>query len=224
VPLLARAREAGVACVVATQGLADLERVDRTLPQQVVQNTAVRVLLRQGSADDARAWARHAGEHEREELTRQLDYGLLLGGPETARASVRWQRDFNVQPDELQVLRTGDAVVDLTAIVGQRRVIERVRIARPRDAAESVWTENGNAVWAAASDHAPPARPRPDQLRLVDQPPAPRSRSGKPAPRGGRKGSRSNPRHAAASFEPELGKNGHGPEPGKNGHQRDGAP
>ncbi|MBV9543377.1 MAG: DUF853 family protein, partial [Chloroflexi bacterium] len=35
VPLLARTREAGMACVLATQGLADLARVDRDLPQQI---------------------------------------------------------------------------------------------------------------------------------------------------------------------------------------------
>jgi hypothetical protein len=68
-PLLARA--AGVACVLATQGLADLARVDRALPQQVAQNSAVRVLPRQASADDALAWARHPGQYEREERSRR---------------------------------------------------------------------------------------------------------------------------------------------------------
>ena len=75
VPLLARAREAGAAVVLATQGLADLERVDRALPQQIVQNTAVRVLLRQQSSDDALAWARHLGELEREEIEPALRAG-----------------------------------------------------------------------------------------------------------------------------------------------------
>jgi len=57
VPLLARSRESGMACVLATQGLADLARVDRDLPQQITQNTAVRLTLRQGSADDQEAWS-----------------------------------------------------------------------------------------------------------------------------------------------------------------------
>jgi hypothetical protein len=57
VPLLARSRESGMACVLATQGLADLARVDRDLPQQITQNTAVRLALRQGSADDQEAWS-----------------------------------------------------------------------------------------------------------------------------------------------------------------------
>jgi hypothetical protein len=52
IPLLARTREAGMMCVLATQGLADLARVDPSLPQQITQNTAVRLALRQGSAED----------------------------------------------------------------------------------------------------------------------------------------------------------------------------
>src|ERR1700680_2001499 len=39
VPLLARTREAGMACVLATQGLADLARVDAQPPQEMTQNT-----------------------------------------------------------------------------------------------------------------------------------------------------------------------------------------
>lgn len=132
VPVLARAREAGIACVVATQGLADLARVDRALPQQVVQNTAVRVLLRQGSAEDALAWARHGGEYEREELSRHLDSTLFGGFGDTGRAATRWRRDFYVSPDELRVLGTGEAVVWAAPLGRQPRRIERVRVAPPR--------------------------------------------------------------------------------------------
>jgi hypothetical protein len=128
VPLLARAREAGIACVVATQGLADLARVDRALPQQIIQNTAVRVLLRQGSAEDAFAWARHGGELEREELSRRTD----SEGRDLGEGYVRWQRDFHVRPEELQVLGTGEAVVQVAPIGGTRGQLDRVRIAQPR--------------------------------------------------------------------------------------------
>ena len=89
VPLLARTREAGVACVVATQGLADLARVDRALPQEIVQNTTVRILLRQGSSEDALAWARHGGELEREELSRRTDNSGNDVGEGYARLAAR---------------------------------------------------------------------------------------------------------------------------------------
>jgi len=105
VPVLARAREAGIACVVATQGLADLTAINRAMPQQVVQNTAVKILLQQRSAEDATARARHGGEYEREEWNRTYDHA----GERSC--STRWRRDFYVSPDDLRVLGTGDAVV-----------------------------------------------------------------------------------------------------------------
>jgi hypothetical protein len=132
VPVLARAREAGVACVVATQGLADLERVDRALPQQVVQNAAVRVLLRQGSDEDALAWARHLGQYEREEAARHLGPRLFGGLGDSGRATAHWRRAFYVPPDELHALGTGEAVVWVAPLDRRPRRLERVRLAPPR--------------------------------------------------------------------------------------------
>src|SRR5439155_196145 len=85
------------------RNLAELERVDRALPQQVVQNTAVRVLLRQQASEDALAWARHLGEFEREELSRRLEPGGLFGGGErdTGQHQTHWRRDYHVRPEEL---------------------------------------------------------------------------------------------------------------------------
>jgi hypothetical protein len=133
VPLLARAREAGAAVVLATQGLADLERVDRALPQQIVQNTAVRVLLRQQSAEDALAWARHLGELEREEVSRRFEpVGFFGGTQDTGQYQTHWRRDYHVRPEELQALGTGEAIVQVAPVVQRRRRLERVRIAQPR--------------------------------------------------------------------------------------------
>lgn len=137
IPLLARAREAGVACVVATQGLADLDRVDRALPQQVVQNTAVRILLRQQSHPDSLAWAYHIGEFEREELSRRLEPGGFgQGERDTGDWSTRWRRDFYVRPEELQALATGEAIVQVAPVIERRRRLERIRIAQPQVAAD----------------------------------------------------------------------------------------
>src|SRR5919204_5874083 len=85
-------------CVLATQVLADLARVDRDLPQQITQNTGVRLALRQGSADDQEAWS------------------ALLGGaplPFAGSAYVRRERARAVAPDELAMLRTGEAYLQV---------------------------------------------------------------------------------------------------------------
>ena len=51
--LVGRAREAGLAVVLATQGPSDLEAVDRALLSQVLQDTAWQLAFRQGSPQDA---------------------------------------------------------------------------------------------------------------------------------------------------------------------------
>ena len=51
--LVGRARESGLAVVLATQGPSDLQAVDRSLLSQVLQDTAWQVVFRQGSPDDA---------------------------------------------------------------------------------------------------------------------------------------------------------------------------
>src|SRR5207302_7033343 len=52
--LVGRARESGLAVVLATQGQGDLEAVDRALPPQVLQDTAWQLAFRRGSPQDAR--------------------------------------------------------------------------------------------------------------------------------------------------------------------------
>jgi hypothetical protein len=127
VPLMARTREAGMACALATHGLADLARVDRPLPQQVVQNAGTRIVLRQGSHEDARAWAYTLGEVQREELSRRIEDGRDWGG-----GSTHWRRDFRVQPEDLSVLGPGDAVVQIAPLGQSSARLERVRLARPK--------------------------------------------------------------------------------------------
>lgn len=131
VPLMARTREAGMACVLATQGLSDLARVDRPLPQQVVQNAATRVVLRQGSHEDAQAWALALGQVQREELSRRIENGRDRGD-----GSTQWRRDFRVQPEDLAVLEPGEAVVQVAPLGRGKARLERMRLARTRPSAQ----------------------------------------------------------------------------------------
>jgi Type IV secretion-system coupling protein DNA-binding domain/FtsK/SpoIIIE family len=213
VPLLARAREAGVACVVATQGLADLERVDRTLPQQIVQNVAVRVLLRQQTAEDALAWARHLGELEREELSRRLEPGGWFGSSErdTGAWSTHWRRDFHVRPEELQALGTGDAILHVVPLGRAARRLERLRVARPAP------LPTPPVEWAPSTLLAPPpplrpswpgARPPdPNAAGAPVVPPRRRDDRGMAGPPGRARAARTRspapPPHAATELEPE---------------------
>jgi hypothetical protein len=103
-------------CVLATQGLADLARVDASLPQQITQNTAVRLALRQGSVEDQEGWS------------------ALLGGAPIPYSDSRFvdrNRARAVSPDELATLRTGEAFLQVMPTNGDA-VRKRLWIARPR--------------------------------------------------------------------------------------------
>src|SRR5207253_7131516 len=116
IPLLARTREAGMMCVLATQGLADLARVEASLPQQITQNTAVRLALRQGSAEDQEGWS------------------ALLGGAPVPYSDSRFvdrNRARAVSPDELATLRTGEAFLQVMP-TEHDAIRKRLWIARPR--------------------------------------------------------------------------------------------
>ncbi len=138
IPLLARTREAGMMCVLATQGLADLARVEPSLPQQITQNTAVRLALRQGSAEDQEGWS------------------ALLGGAPVPYKDSRFvdrNRARAVSPDELATLRTGEAYLHIMPGAGDG-VRKRLWIARPQRVGTS-----GTAFNPPEPDHPPISKP-----------------------------------------------------------------
>src|SRR5438876_5212917 len=71
--LVGRARESGLAVVLATQGPSDLEAVDRALLPQVLQDTAWQLAFRQRSPQDAERVQAVFGQAWVEDLTRWSD-------------------------------------------------------------------------------------------------------------------------------------------------------
>jgi hypothetical protein len=120
--LVGRARESGLAVVLATQGPSDLEAVDHALLPQVLQDTAWQLAFRQGSPQDAermqalfgKAWA--------------IDESWSSDGRVTKRQVERWR----VSIDEfMNGLEPGDAWLRVAPIDrGWRQV--RVRVAMPQ--------------------------------------------------------------------------------------------
>lgn len=118
--LLSRGREAGMPVFVATQELVDLERASAGLRDLVLGVTAVKIFHRQEVPDSARTIARIAGTETVWEETRQLRGGLF-GGYDTGHGTRRRVERFIVDPNEIQTLTAGQAVV-----------ISKIRGARPR--------------------------------------------------------------------------------------------
>jgi conjugal transfer pilus assembly protein TraD len=118
--LLARGREAGMPVFVSTQELVDFERASAGFKDLVLGVTAVKIVHRQDVPASARTVAQIAGTEMVWDQTRQIGSGLF-GGYDTGRGTRRRVERFIVDPNEIQTLRRGQAVV-----------ISKIRGARPR--------------------------------------------------------------------------------------------
>jgi conjugal transfer pilus assembly protein TraD len=125
VSLLARAREAGVTVLLATQELADLERAAPGFRDQVLGNTALKIIHRQDVPWSARVLAELIGTRKVWEETRQIP-GLF--GSRGSRGSRRLVDQHIFDPNQIKSLRTGEAFVSTKTPRAEAR---SVRVARP---------------------------------------------------------------------------------------------
>jgi conjugal transfer pilus assembly protein TraD len=109
VALFARGREAGVSGLVVTQEMADLDRLGRGVRDQILGNTALKLILRQDVPESADLVAQIAGTEKVWEETRQIGGTIFRGLP--AGGTRREAEQFIVHPNEIKSLRTGDAVL-----------------------------------------------------------------------------------------------------------------
>lgn len=106
--LLSRARSAGIACIVCTQGPTDWQSTSPGEPDltSLVQNTNVAVIMSQGERTNAELCADIIGRAETMAVTRRVQDGVLM---EDGTLSSRV--DFLVPPDALRSLKIGEAIV-----------------------------------------------------------------------------------------------------------------
>jgi hypothetical protein len=128
--LVGRARESGLAVVLATQGPSDLEAVDRALLPQVLQDTAWQLAFRQGSPQDAERMQALFGQAWVTDESWSNDGRVTKRRVERPRVSIdEW----------MNALEPGDAWLRVAPIDrGWRQV--RVRVALPRPAEPSSET------------------------------------------------------------------------------------
>jgi conjugal transfer pilus assembly protein TraD len=110
IALLSRGRESGLSALVGTQELADLDRAAPGLRDQVLGVTALKIIHRQEVPQSSRTIAQIIGTERVWETTRQMAGGLF-GGYDTGRGTRREVERFIVHPNEIQSLRTGEAIV-----------------------------------------------------------------------------------------------------------------
>jgi hypothetical protein len=144
--LVGRARESGLAVVLATQGPSDLEAVDRALLPQVLQDTAWQLVFRQGSPVDARHMEALFGQAWADDFTRWSD----------GRSSSRQIQRPRVSADEwMNGLRPGDAWLRVAPVDrGWRQ--HRIRVASATRMRRCCCSTTSTPSWSA-SGYAIPA-------------------------------------------------------------------
>ncbi len=125
--LIARGRSAGVSVLLATQELADLDRVSRGFRQQVIGSTAVKIAHRQDVPESAWEVARLSGSEKTWERSWSQPERMLMGGQRTGpRVNSRLVDRYRVDPSVVQSLKTGEAVV-ITKLPRSETRLARIR-------------------------------------------------------------------------------------------------
>jgi len=110
--LLSRARSAGIACVVCTQGPSDWDSSNRDEPglESLVQNTNVSIIMSQGERYNAEICANIIGQGERTVVNHRIT-DSLIGASTKDGSTVSSAIDYLVGPDALRSLEIGEAVI-----------------------------------------------------------------------------------------------------------------
>jgi hypothetical protein len=112
--------------LVATQSLADIDRVDPTLAESIMTNTNTLICLKINSATEADRLAKRFGTHTVAEHTMRVSQGQHTG-----ESSMRYNESYIVHPNDLKGLVPHTAYV-LRELAQPRRTIQkRVKIRRP---------------------------------------------------------------------------------------------
>jgi conjugal transfer pilus assembly protein TraD len=131
--LLARGRTAGLSVLLATQELADLDRVADGFLDQVLGNTAVKIAHRQDVPSSSDVLAGIAGTRRVWEETFQTDRARTwgIGGGETGLGSKRLVDEYIVHPNTFKRLQAGEAVLIRKQPQADARVVRVVMPSGP---------------------------------------------------------------------------------------------
>lgn len=119
--LLSKARSAGIAVILATQGPADWGDDF----EQMTQNTNVAIMMKQGNDANSEMCADYIGKKRFDTVSRRLGENdeLLSGG------SVSERIDYKVDPDTLRNLESGEAFIRIGASTGTPEFLSYIKVA-----------------------------------------------------------------------------------------------
>ncbi len=105
-----KARGAKLAVTLLHQSLADLAAKRMTFQQQILENTNVKIIMRQDDPFSIDKYSKIGGSRRTFVSTYQTESGML-GTDMTGRGSVREAQTFRIDPDLVRSLGRGEAIV-----------------------------------------------------------------------------------------------------------------
>lgn len=107
VDFINKSRGKGFAALIATQSLADLDVVDKSLTKQIIQNCNTIIVQRQNDPSDAEQLAAVIGTEDTWDMTHQISDEV----GHTGMGSTRLVKEYIAHPDMIKRLEVGQAFV-----------------------------------------------------------------------------------------------------------------
>jgi type IV secretory pathway VirB4 component len=107
---LNKGRSANFRIIMATQSIGDLTNIGDSSLSQILDNTAVKIIMRMGDANSREYCAKIFGTVGRQKASYQIQEGLFYKS-KTGMGNVRDALEFIVHPDDIKVLENGQGYV-----------------------------------------------------------------------------------------------------------------
>lgn len=108
VDVINKSRSAGFECLISTQGLSDIDKVDPVLTRQILNNCNTYFIGRVNDSQDASTLAETLGTYSDQEITRQVKRSFFFTRFESEMGTTREVQRFKAHPDEIKQLDTGE--------------------------------------------------------------------------------------------------------------------
>lgn len=110
IEFLNKARGAGFAITLAHQSLGDLAREGTHYQQQILENTNIKIIMRQDDPRNVELFSRMAGTRGSVKMTYQTKEQMMISGY-TGMGSLREVEEFIISPNRIKQLQQGEAAL-----------------------------------------------------------------------------------------------------------------
>lgn len=109
-----KSRSGGFHCIIATQTIADLEKVESTLGRQIIGNTNTYAIGQTNNPEEVESWANNLGTFKDVDLTVTTDkrdsFSMERVDLKADRGTARNVQKYKISPDEIRALRQGQFI------------------------------------------------------------------------------------------------------------------